>query len=169
MHSVLDPPWTQLRRVALALEATDLPWLLGGSALQAALGCTDEVGDLDIIVPPDALDAVRAALAHLDPVVDLGPAPAPWCSDWVLRCELDGMDVEVIGGLCVVAAGRRVVLPMWAGGAVDIDGVQVTLADPAVWWWLYRHARPEAAGRLETAVTADRRAAIVAHLGPAHG
>ena len=166
MVSVLDPPWPALRSLAVALEPTGIVWRLGGSALQAALGLTDEVGDLDILVPADTLDLVRDALARFEPELLDGPAPAPWCSAWVLRARVDSIEVEVIGGFCVRTPAGAVTVPLDLGGHVDLDEVRAPLADPAVWWWVYRTYRPASARRLERVVDAARRAAVVARLGP---
>ncbi|MCC5949607.1 MAG: hypothetical protein JJT89_14245 [Nitriliruptoraceae bacterium] len=166
MFSVLDPPWGALRRLAPRLEATGVVWRLGGSALQAALGVTDEVGDLDICVPGDALVTVHDALADLGSELKVGTPPDPWCSAGIVRCRLDDVEVEVIGGLCVVADGRRVTIPLDLGGTLDLEGVTVPLADPGLWWWLYRTYRPAAAARLEPLLDPERRAAVEARLGP---
>jgi hypothetical protein len=167
--SVLDPPWPALRSVAAALEPTGIVWRLGGSALQAALGLTDEVGDLDITVPADTLDVVRDALGHLAPRLVDGPPPEPWCSAWLLRARVGDIEVEVIGGFCVRTPSGAVPVPLDLGGHVDLEGVRVPLADPAVWWWVYGTYRPEAARRLEQVVDDRRRAEVLARLGPIRG
>lgn len=166
MHSVLDPPWPALRTVALALEPTGIVWRLGGSALQAALGVTDDVGDLDIAVPADTLDLVRDALGRFEPRFVDGPPPDPWCSAWLLRARVDDVEVEVIGGFCVRTPAGPVEVPLDLGGHVDLEEVRAPLADPAVWWWIYRTYRPEAAARLGAVLDDDRRAAVLDRLGP---
>lgn len=157
---------TALRTVATALHAEAVTFVLGGSGLLCALGLTDDVGDLDLMVAADDRDRVATATATWSQRLAEGDAPALWCSPWLAVLDVEEVTVEVIGGLCVRAHGRAVPLPLRASGAWDVDGCAVPLADPAAWWWLYQAYKPAKALLLETVVSPSQRAAIVAELGP---
>lgn len=158
--------WSALRAVAEALNARDVPWLLGGSAMIAALGVDVEVGDLDITVPADMLGEVQAACADWEPRTSVGHAPPPWCSAWLVAGSIGDVEVEVIGDLCVLTPDGPCPVPHDPGGHLDLDGVMVPLADPAVWWWVYRGYKPERAALLAAVVPAARRAEVERRLGP---
>lgn len=166
MLSVLDPPWPALRSLAVALDGTGLTWRLGGSALLAAMGLTEEVGDLDVTLPADTLEAVQRACAEWVIDVAVGDAPAPWCSAWLVRLDIAGTAVDLIGGFAVRGRAGPVAVPLDVGGHLEVDGVSVPLADPAVWWWVYRAYRPAKAALLAEVVPATRLAAIETRLGP---
>lgn len=160
------PPWHALQALAPALHASGVEWRLGGSALLAVLGVPVDIGDLDVTVPGSALDAVRRACEPWFTGVSLGDAPAPWCSDWLATLHVEGTEVDVLGGFCVRTAAGRVPVPQDAGDELHLAGVTVPLADPAVWWWVYRHYRPAKAAQLAEVVPASRLAAIERRLGP---
>jgi hypothetical protein len=161
----LQPHAPALQVLASALDG--LEWRLGGSGLLAALGLSDQVGDLDVTVPADALPAVEAALAPWLREVATGPAPDPWCSDWLARAVIEGSEVDVIGGFCLVTGeGRRVAVPQELGGHLDVEGRAIPLADPAVWWWVYVAYKPARADLLAEVVPVERRAQLVRRLGP---
>lgn len=159
------PPWRALRALGPALDAAGVEWRLGGSALLAILGVPVDVGDLDVTVPAPALDAVRRACQPWVTDVSVGDAPAPWCSDWLATLDVEGTDVDVVGGFCVRAVAGRVPVPQDGGGAIELAGVTVPLADPAVWWWVYRHYRPAKAAQLAEVVPAARLAEVERRLG----
>lgn len=166
MHRVLEPPWPALRSLAFALDGAGVDWRLGGSALLAAMGLTDQVGDLDVTVEADLLAEVQQACAAWSVGTSIGSAPAPWCSDWLVSLRILDTEVDVIGGLCVRVGTGRVQVPQDLGGHLDVDGVLVPLADPAVWWWVYRVYRPTKAALLATVVPQARLADVEARLGP---
>lgn len=153
-----------LRQVAGALHAAGIDWRLGGSGLLAVLGIDVEVHDLDVTAAADDLDAVERACAPWIVARHLGPAPPPWCSDWLLRARTGVVEVDLIGGFCLLGPAGRTAVPQDLGGRLDLDGVVVPLADPAVWWWVYRTYRPAKAAALEAIVDAERRAAVAARL-----
>jgi hypothetical protein len=153
-------PWSALRPLAEALHRQDVPWLLGGSALLAAIGIDVEVGDLDLTVPEDALEQVQAACERWGPRTSVGDPPPPWCSAWLVTANIGDVEVEVIGGMCVrTPAGPRP-LPQDLHGHLDVDGVDVPLADPAVWWWIYRGYKPERAALLASAAVFRARSMV---------
>lgn len=152
--------------LASALRAHGLEWRLGGSGLLAALGLTDEVGDLDLMVRADQLTRARNAAEKWIVELDTGPPPAPWCNEWLLRLEVEAIPADVVGGMCVATPDGRVEIPLELGGYLDLAGEAIPLADPAVWWWVYRAYRPVKAALLEPVVPAARRAVIERRFGP---
>jgi hypothetical protein len=67
-------------------------------------------------------------------------------SAWKATLDVDGVELEGLGGLAMAHEGRTVELPFrgsgrWAHG--------VELADPEIWWLVYRAYRPERAALLE--------------------
>lgn len=146
-----------------------MDWRLGGSGLLAVLGLVQDVGDLDITVAASALDQVRGALEPWSPRIEVGDAPLPWCSDWIARTLVDGVEVDVIGGFCLVTPRGRVEVPQELGGYLDVDGVAIPLADPGAWWWVYRAYKPAKAALLEHVIPAERRAILLRELGPPTG
>lgn len=167
MSKAIERIGAPLVALTSALGAQGVSWCLGGSGLLAALGLTDEVGDLDIMVAADDFERVREACRDWVVEVDAGPPPLPWCNDWLVRLDVQGIPADVVGGLCVVAPAGRVTIPLDVGGHLDVAGAAVPLADPAVWWWVYRAYRPAKAALLEAVVPVERRAVIERRLGPA--
>lgn len=161
--SALRPFRPALVALADALQAIE--WRLGGSGLLAALGLADRVGDLDVTVPADAIEDVRAALSPWQVQVSVGGAPPPWCSEWIARARVEGAEVDVIGGFCVVTGAGSVTVPQELGGHLDVDGTAIPLADPGVWWWVYRTYKPEKAELLAEVVPVERRAQLIRQLG----
>lgn len=166
MHNLAEPMRSALRSLAQALNQAEVQWRLGGSAMLTAIGLGVDVGDLDVTVPAHALEDVQNACGPWVRQLMIGHAPPPWCSDWLAKMQVSGVDVDVIGGMCVVGAGGNVRVPDDLGQVVDVDGVSVPLADPAVWWWIYRAYKPAKAEMLATVVTADQRREIERRLGP---
>ena len=157
MSELLEPQRSALRALAGALNAAEVEWRLGGSALLAILGVDAEVHDLDVTVSADALDAVEVACGRWVRERHVGVAPAPWCSDWLLKARIDDTEVDLIGGFCVLGPSGRTRVPQDLGGIFDVDGVEVPLADPAVWWWVYRTYKPAKAAALAERISPERR------------
>lgn len=153
-----------LRRVAARLDAHGIEFALGGSGLLWALGLTDEVRDLDLVL--EEADEQRLLAATDDWRVAHTREGTPlWASAWLCRLEVGGVDVDAIGGMAFRHAGGVARLPLETSGAVDLDGVTVPCAEPALWWAVYRAYKPEKARLLERVVDADARADVVARLG----
>ena len=165
MSALPEPQWSTLRTLAQALNAAGVEWRLGGSALLAILGVDVEVHDLDVTVAADALDAVEAACGHWIRERHVGDAPPPWCSDWLLTAQIGGTEVDLIGGFCLVGPSGRTRVPQDLGGVIDVDGVEAPLADPAVWWWVYRTYRPAKAAALAERIPRHRLDEVEQRLG----
>ena len=158
-----DDVQTALATVGRRLHDAGVTFLLGGSGLLCALGLTEEVGDLDLqIDEADEAGVVAAAGPWLVEMTREGTAL--WASPWLARLRVDGVDVDAIGGMAFHHADGVARLPMRAGGTVDVDGVAIAYADPALWWAVYRAYKPDKAACLERVVDDAARARVCAEL-----
>jgi hypothetical protein len=146
-----------LAAVAARLAEHDVPFLLGGSALLYALGIDVPVRDLDLMLRAEDRERFEAAAG--DWLVSVTTEPGPvLTSAWKATLDVDGVDVEGLGGLGF-AGGPT--LPFRAGGTWR----GVPLAAPEVWWAAYRVYKPERAALLEPLVSVAAREAILVELG----
>jgi hypothetical protein len=140
----------QLQAALLAVvRRLDVPVLLGGSGLLWALGLDVEVGDVDLVARPED----RAAIERLPWWLETTTEPAGIMrSAWKATLDVDGVDVDVIGGLAWMADGRLVHMPFRAEGSWQ----GVPLAPAAHWLALYERYKPERAALLrQLGVSAD--------------
>jgi hypothetical protein len=147
---------------AAALEAVagalDVPVLLGGSGLLHALGLDVTVGDIDLVARPGDRGAVEA----LPWWRETSTAPTELMrSAWKARLDVDGTEVDVIGGLAWREGERTVAMPFRAEGSWR----GVALAPAAHWLLLYERYNPERARQLAPLVGAAARADALAELG----
>ena len=142
--------------MASRLHEQQIPFALGGSGMLHLLGLTDEVGDLDLQAPTAAHDAVREAAGRWW-VDSHRETRRIWRSAWIAQLQVGREPVEVIGGLALIDDGGVRRIPLRATRDADVDGVPIPLADPALWWVVYRAYRPDKAGLLEQVVSATAR------------
>ena len=98
-----------LEAVALRLHAAGVPFLLGGSALLDALGLDVEVRDVDLMLRPSDRAGFSEACAEWLVSVTTEPGEV-LTSDWKATLDVDGIEVEGLGGLGVrggAVPGRR--------------------------------------------------------------
>jgi hypothetical protein len=137
-----------LEAVALRLDAAGVEFLLGGSGLLHALGAPVDVHDVDLVVRPESLDAVRAAAGAWWRSVSEEPTEL-FRSPWKATLDVGGVEVELIGGLAWVAAdGTVATMPFRAAGTWSCRSADVRLAPPEAWLALYRRYKPERAEQL---------------------
>ena len=142
-----------LEAVALRLGEAGIPFLLGGSALLDALGLEVEVRDVDLMLRPQ--DRARFEAACSGWLVSVTTEPGETLtSDWKATLDVDGAEVEGLGGLGVRGGAAA---PFRAAGSRRYGGADVPLCDPAVWRDLYRAYKPEKAALLEAYLTPDER------------
>src|ERR671911_3202405 len=118
-----------LEAVALRLAAAGLPFLLGGSALLDALGLEVEVRDVDLMLRPQDREGFEAACAKWLVAVTTKPGEV-LSSDWKATLDVDGVEVEGLGGLGVRGGERA---PFRAGAVRRYGAVDVPLCAPEVW------------------------------------
>jgi SAM-dependent methyltransferase len=134
-----------LEAVALRLGGAGIPFLLGGSALLRALGLDVPVRDVDLVLRPEDREAFEAAVGEW--LVSVSTEPGKIMrSAWVAKLDVEGVEVEGLGGLAMAGVGR---LPFRGAGSVRVGEAEVPLHDPAVWWTVYRAYKPERAKLLE--------------------
>jgi hypothetical protein len=141
-----------LEAVALRLHEAGVPFLLGGSALLDTLGLEVEVGDVDLMLRPEDRERFEAACAPWLVAVTTEPGPV-LTSAWKATLDVDGVDVEGLGGLGVRGGAAA---PFRAAGSRRYGSADVPLCDPAVWLELYRAYKPEKALQLERLVRLGR-------------
>jgi hypothetical protein len=137
-----------LEVVALRLHAAGIPFLLGGSALLDALGLEVEVGDVDLMLRPQDRAAFEAACGEWLVSVTEDPGPVI-TSAWKATLDVDGVEVEGLGGLGVIGGSRA---PFRAAGSRRYGRAEVPLCAPEVWLELYRAYKPGKAALLEPLV-----------------
>ncbi len=151
-----------LEAVALRLGAAGVPFLLGGSALLDALELEVEVRDVDLMLRPGDRAAFEAACAGWLVSVTTEPGDV-LSSEWKATLDVDGVEVEGLGGLGFAGGGAAV--PFRAGGSRMYGSAPVGLCAPEIWWALYRVYKPEKAQLLEAIVPESARALILVELG----
>jgi hypothetical protein len=142
------PQEAALEAVALRLHAAGVPFLLGGSALLDALGLDVEVRDIDLMLRPG--DRARFEAACSEWLVGVTTEPGEvLSSDWKATLDVDGVEVEGLGGLGVAGGAAA---PFVARGSRRYGSADVPLCAPEVWLELYRVYKPEKAALLEALV-----------------
>jgi hypothetical protein len=141
-----------LEAVATRLHAAGVPFLLGGSALLDALGLDVEPRDLDLMLRPQDRAAFEAACAPWLVSVTTEPG-AVLTSEWKATLDVDGVEVEGLGGLGVAGGPPA---PFRAAGSRRYGAAEVPLCAPEIWVELYRAYKPERARLLEETLTRRR-------------
>jgi hypothetical protein len=144
-----------LRALCDSLRAVEFQ--VGGSVLLLALGLDVAPRDIDIVLPAEAEEALRAAAgtwwqgrsAKSPGVVD---------SVWMADLVIDNEAVEAMGGLGLWVGDRLRRVPFRAGPSWDLEGTEVPLAPPGQWLALYRLYQPARAEMLAPLVDAAEEA-----------
>jgi hypothetical protein len=126
--------------VAARLDAAEVPFLLGGSLLLRALGHDVPVRDVDLMLRAEDRERFEAACAQWWVATTTEPGPV-LTSAWKATLDVDGVEVEGLGGLRVVG-GRE--LPFRGRG----EWHGIPLAAPEVWREAYEAYAPEKAALL---------------------
>jgi hypothetical protein len=154
-----------LRALAVATAwIAPFRFVLGGSAMLEAHGIPVAVGDLDLVVDSEASALDAAPWQSAGPVV----RRKPFCSEWILRFDVEGVGVDFIGGLAIEVGDRIVQFPVRSIGTLRVDGRDVPLADPADWYHLYRFYRPDRAEAIASVWDRDLLDEAAARLGMPH-
>jgi hypothetical protein len=135
---------------AVAGRLGEVPVLLGGSGLLWALGLDVTVGDIDLVARPED----RAPVEALPWWRSTTTEPTPLMrSAWKAVLDVDGVAVDVIGGLAWAEGDSVVEMPFRAEG--EWEGVP--LAPAAHWLALYERYKPDRAAQLAPLVTPGAR------------
>jgi hypothetical protein len=148
----------QAAALAAVVERLQAPVLLGGSGLLWALGLDVHVGDIDLVARVED----RAAVERLPWWRETTTSPTELMrSAWKATLDVDGVPVDVIGGLAWLEGDRVVEMPFRAEG----EWRGVPLAPAAHWLVLYERYKPERARVLAGLIDAGARAAARRELG----
>jgi hypothetical protein len=79
-----------LKRVAVALKSTDLPFALAGGYAAWALGGPEPSHDVDFLIEADDVARVKEELERVGLQVDQPP------EDWLFKVGCDGVTVDVL-------------------------------------------------------------------------
>jgi hypothetical protein len=79
-----------LKRVAVALKATGLPFALAGGYAAWALGGPESSHDVDFLIDPGDVDEAKEELERSGLQVDQPP------EDWLFKVRCDGVTVDVL-------------------------------------------------------------------------
>jgi hypothetical protein len=152
-----------LEAVALRLEAAGVEFLLGGSALLHALGLDVAVRDIDLVLRSGDRERLQAVAGEWWRSASTDTTPY-FRSAWKATLDVDGVEVDGLGGLAWVRGGRVVEMPFRAAGEWRCGAAAVPLAPPEHWLVLYEGYRPERAAALAPVVGAEGRARALAEL-----
>lgn len=153
-----------LEAVALRLDEQEIPYLLGGSALLHALGLPGEVGDVDLMLREQDRVRFEAATRQWWRATTTESA-GRLRSAWKATLDVDGEEVEGLGGFALGVGGCAVALPWRSAGTWRCGAAEVPLAAPELWWAVYLGYKPDKARALEAIVGPAARARIAAELG----
>ncbi len=131
-----------LQLVAARLREHEIDFLLGGSALLRALGHDVEVRDVDLMLRTEDRERFEAACAEWWVATTTEPGPV-LTSDWKATLDVDGVEVEGLGGLAIAGGAK---LPFRGEG----EWHGVPLAAPEVWYEAYRVYNPAKAALLKS-------------------
>jgi len=136
---------------------------VGGSVLLLALGLDVEPADIDIVLPADAEEPLRAAAGTWwqgRSTKSPGVVDSVWMADLVVGNEA----VEAMGGLGLWVGDRLRRVPFREGPSWDLEGTEVPLAPPGQWLALYRLYQPARAEMLAPLVDETEEATAWAEL-----
>jgi hypothetical protein len=153
-----------LEAVALRLQAADIPFLLGGSALLHALGLPVEVRDVDLVLRPEDHDRLRDAAGDWWRGSTTETTPL-FRSSWKATLDVGGVDVDALGGLAWADRDRIARMPFRAEGTWRRGAAEVALAPAGAWLLLYERHRPDRAALLSDHLPAGARELAMREVG----
>ncbi len=154
-----------LAEIADRLDSAGIAYCIGGSAMLALVGFDTSVGDIDVVVDPEARgDVERIFSDHYE-----RQSVEPWRSEWLLRARWtaggETVGVDVIGGLGLIIDGSLAKFPVRHDTTASLDGIAVALAPLAHWYHLYRVHTPVKAEMIASRLTDDDLVCAAAELG----
>lgn len=155
----------ELAAVADALQAADIEFVVGGSALLVLSGIDVPVGDIDLYTDHADPQEVVAALSGWKCRVRPG-GPEPWASSWVLAADRGGgVSLDMIGQLAVMIDGRMARFEVASSQLAVVSGRSIPLAPLAQWYHLYRIHNRSKADKIAAVVGPAERLAAAVELG----
>lgn len=144
------PPLEPVSSIVAALEARGMRVAIGGSAVLAAHGLVDRVGDWDVTIDADP-DAVAETLAELGlDVEDATSGEPPFATGRRLVVTAPDHTIDVLVGFALREAGERIPIPVRVGSR----WLGLPIAHAEDWERAYRLL-----GRAERAESLARRSA----------
>jgi hypothetical protein len=153
-----------IARLGARLSDHGLPYRLGGSALLYALDLLGSLDEVAVMLHPADLKPARDATQAWWQGEGEGMR-GRWRTRWIAHLDVDGVHVDLLGGLAFDERGHLVRVPMRLGGAWVVAGTVVPLADPAAWWLVYRQWQPERASLLQSVLSPAARRAVLEEVG----
>jgi hypothetical protein len=129
-----------LAKAARALNAANIVWAVGASALLYLEGAADTFNDLDVLIAGGAFDAARQAMLSLGAVEKRAPVSEVFATDGFAEFQLDGVDFDILCGFAVRRGGnvyRYAFDAEHVTSTADVKGVPVPLSPLADWFVLY--------------------------------
>ncbi len=154
-----------LVEITALLDAADVAYNVGGSALLAIEGFDVPVGDIDFVVDP----AGRSVIELIFPDHEVRQSTPPWESAWLLGARWGGGDdavsIDIIGGLALEIDGAVARFPISGAETTDIGDAEIKLGPLRHWYHLYRVHTPAKAEMIAGWLTDDEIMAGAAELG----
>lgn len=143
-----------LKRVAKLLNDRGITWAVGASVMLNHYGLVEEPGDIDIMVSMEDIHRLDFILSELGERV-VGIPDETYKTKYFCEYMIDGIEVDVMAGLCVHRGGRDHSFPFnrdSIGEWMEVDGVEVPLAKLEEWYEIYkvlpgRERKAEAIGK----------------------
>jgi len=117
-------------------------------------GIVESPGDIDIMVDMEDISRLDSILSEMGEKV-VGIPDATYKTSFFYEYMIDGVEVDVMAGLCIHSGGRDHTFPFNSGsvsGYMEVDGVEVPLAKLEEWYEIYkvlpgREKKAEAIGK----------------------
>lgn len=132
--------------MAKVLNAYDVSYAIGASALLYLKGISDHFNDLDIVFEVKDLDKLKLAFIELDAKSYPLSNNDSFKSEVFLQYQLDGVDIDVIGGFRII--NDDIIYDCPFNGIIDeyvcINEVKIPLDSLTAWEKYYHLMKREA-------------------------
>ena len=126
---------TVLAKVGRALNEANAVWAVGASLMLYLNKKTDDFNDIDIMTTPADAGRVRGVLLRLGVPVS-SPPNAGYKTECFFEFRVDGVDIDVIAGMVILAGGVEHPCPFGPesiSGRAIVRGVPIPLQSMAEW------------------------------------
>lgn len=124
-----------LAKIGQALNDGEVTWAVGASLLLYIKGIVTDFHDIDLMVAQEDIKKTRRILASFGSLQPSQPTSQYKTADF-LEFVIDGVDVDVMGGLVIVADGKSHAFPLQKEGIhgfARIGGVLIPLQSVKEW------------------------------------